>query len=99
MKTDTQPASTSPVDTAPARPISDRWSFKPIALLLLLAVLIASSALLAVLISPPFLAAGVGVKELQSRLDAAGAEFTKIPHLPQRSTIYAAEMPFIRALL
>jgi membrane peptidoglycan carboxypeptidase len=91
MKTDTQPASTSPVDAASARPISDRWTFKPIALLLLLAVLIASSALLAVLISPPFLAAGVGVKELQSRLDAAGAEFTKIPHLPQRSTIYAAD--------
>jgi membrane peptidoglycan carboxypeptidase len=91
MKTETPPADTAPAHSAPARPISDRWAFKPIALLLLLAVLIASSALLAVLISPPFLAAGMGVKELQSRLDAAGADFTKIPHLPQRSTIYAAD--------
>ena len=92
MRTDTQPAKASaPAHAAPARPLSDRWSFKPIALLLLMAVLIASSALLAVLISPPFLAAGTAVKEIQSRLDAAGADFTKIPHLPQRSTIYAAD--------
>jgi len=91
MKTDTPPADTAPAHAAPARPLSDRWAFKPVALLLLLAVLIASSALLAVLISPPFLAAGMGVKEIQSRLDAAGADFTKIPHLPQRSTIYASD--------
>ena len=91
MRTDTQPAKAPPAHAAPARPLSDRWSFKPIALLLLLAVLIASSALFAVLISPPFLAAGTAVKEIQSRLDQAGAEFTKIPHLPQRSTIFAAD--------
>jgi penicillin-binding protein 1A len=91
MRTDTQPPQAPPAHAAPARPLSDRWSFKPIALVLLIAALIASSALLAVLISPPFLAAGTAVKEIQSRLDQAGADFTKIPHLPQRSTIYAAD--------
>ena len=52
------------------RPLSDRWSFKPVALLLLIAVVAASSVVMAVVISPPFLAAGMGVQELQSRLDA-----------------------------
>lgn len=79
-----------PPTHAPARrPISDSWSFKPVALLLLFAVLLSSAGVLAVVLSPPFLAAGLGVKELQSRLDAAGADFTRIPKLPQRSTIYA----------
>ena len=31
------------------------------------------------------------MKEVQARLDAAGADFTRIPHLPQRSTIYASD--------
>jgi membrane peptidoglycan carboxypeptidase len=91
MRTDMQRASARPAHAAAARPLSDRWSFKPVALLLLLAVLIASSALVAVLISPPFLAAGTAVKQIQNRLDEASADFTKIPHLPQRSTIYAAD--------
>jgi membrane peptidoglycan carboxypeptidase len=78
-----------PTHAAPSRPISDRWSFKPVALLLLFAVLVASAGVMAVVISPPFLAAGLGVQELQSRLDAAGQDFTRIPRLPQRSTIYA----------
>ncbi|HLB39363.1 MAG TPA: biosynthetic peptidoglycan transglycosylase, partial [Actinomycetota bacterium] len=80
---------TPPTHAAPARPISDRWSFKPVALLLLFAVLVATAGVTAVVISPPFLAAGLGVRELQSRLDAAGEDFTRIPRLPQRSTIYA----------
>jgi membrane peptidoglycan carboxypeptidase len=90
MKTETR-TDDAPAHAASQRPISDRWSFKPVALVLLFGVLIASAGLLAVLISPPFLAAGLGVKEIQSRLDAAGADFTRIPHLPQRSTIYAAD--------
>jgi membrane peptidoglycan carboxypeptidase len=73
------------------RPLSDRWTFKPVALLLLVAVVAASAVVLAVVISPPFLAAGVGVQELQDRLDEAGADFTGIPTLPQRSTIYARD--------
>jgi len=80
-----------PAHAAPPRPVSDRWVFKPVALLLLIAVLVATAGVTAVVISPPFLAAGLGVKEVQAKLDAAGADFTRIPHLPQRSTIYASD--------
>ena len=86
MRTDAGPA-----HAAPSLPVSDRWAFKPVALLLLLAVLVATAGVTALVISPPFLAAGLGVKEVQSRLDAAGADFTRIPRLPQRSTIYASD--------
>jgi membrane peptidoglycan carboxypeptidase len=57
----------------------------------LLVTLFATAGVLAVLISPPFLAAGVGVQEVQNRLTAEGADFTRIPRLPQRSTIYASD--------
>jgi penicillin-binding protein 1A len=60
-------------------------------LLLLLATLVVSAGLLAILISPPFLAAGAGVQKIQGRLNADGASFTGIPRLPQRSTIYASD--------
>ena len=86
MRTDDGPA-----HAAPLRPITDRWGFKPVALVLLLAVLVATAGLMALVISPPFLAAGLGVKEVQAKLDAAGADFTRIPRLPQRSTIYASD--------
>ena len=82
----TRPA---PAHRAPPDPLSDRWAFKPVAFLMLLATLIASSGALAVLISPPFLAAGAGVQKIQGRLTADGANFTGIPRLPQRSTIFA----------
>jgi membrane peptidoglycan carboxypeptidase len=72
-------------------PVSDRWVFKPVALLLLVAVLVATAGVMAVVISPPFLAAGLGVRDVQARLDADGANFTGIPRLPQRSTIYASD--------
>ena len=48
----------------PPGPLSDRWAFKPVAFLLLLATLFATAGVLAVLISPPFLAAGVSVPGL-----------------------------------
>ena len=86
MSTDDRPA-----HAAPSPPLSDRWGFKPVALLLLLAMLVATAGVTAIVLSPPFLAAGYGVKEVQSRLDAAGADFTRIPRLPQRSTIYASD--------
>src|SRR3954465_15506376 len=84
----TRPA---PTHRAPSDPLSDRWAFKPVALVLLVATLVGSAGLLAVLISPPFLAAGEGVRQVQQRLDKEGADFTRIPRLPQRSTIYASE--------
>ena len=86
MRTDAGPA-----HAPPSLPVSDRWAFKPVALVLLLAVLVATAGVTALVISPPFLAAGLGVREVQSRLDAAGADFTRIPRLPQRSTIYASD--------
>ena len=88
MKTQPTTGST-PAHAAPKGPISDRWAFKPVALLLLFGVIVASSGLVAILLSPPFLAAGTAVREMQGRLDAAGEDFTRIPRLPQRSTIYA----------
>jgi membrane peptidoglycan carboxypeptidase len=81
----------SPNHTQSWRPMTDRWTFKPIALALLVVVVIASSAVLAVVISPPFLAAGMAVREVQHRLDEAGSDFTRIPRLPSRSTIYARD--------
>lgn len=44
---------------------------------------------MAVVLAPPFIAAGLGVRELDRRLEDAGADFTRIPHFPTRSTIYA----------
>ncbi|GIU97637.1 MAG: hypothetical protein KatS3mg013_1440 [Actinomycetota bacterium] len=70
-------------------PITDRAAFKPVAALLLVVVVLASSGLLALLLAPPFAGAAFGVRELDRRLEEAGADFTKIPALPQRSTVYA----------
>jgi penicillin-binding protein 1A len=73
------------------RPVHDRVSFKPIAALLLVPVILATSILTAAVLAPPFAAAGFGVNEIRSRLDALGSDFTKIPRFPERSTIYAAD--------
>jgi penicillin-binding protein 1A len=66
-------------------------SFKPIAALLLIPVIVATAVLTAAVLAPPFAAVGAGVNEIRSRLDAFGADFTKIPRFPERSTIYAAD--------
>ena len=81
----------APKHTQYWRPLSDRWGFKPLALVLLFAVVVASAGVLAVVISPPFIAAGLGVQEIQHRLDEAGSDFTRIPRLPSRSTIFARD--------
>jgi membrane peptidoglycan carboxypeptidase len=73
------------------RSVHDRISFKPIAILLLVPVILATSILTAAVLAPPFAAAGFGVNEIRSRLDALGADFTRIPSFPERSTIYAAD--------
>jgi penicillin-binding protein 1A len=73
------------------RPVRDRVSFKPIAALLLIPVILATSILTAAVLGPPFAAAGLGVNEIRSRLDALGSDFTRIPRFPERSTIYAAD--------
>ncbi len=74
---------------APRGPFTDRWSFKPVAVVLLVTVVVATAGLTAIVIAPPFIGAGMGVKELERRLNAEGADFTRIPQFPQRSTIYA----------
>ena len=71
------------------RPITDRWAYKPVAFLLLVPVILVSGALTAVIIAPPFLGMGLGVHRINQRLQAAGADFTRIPPIAQRSTIYA----------
>jgi penicillin-binding protein 1A len=73
------------------RSVHDRVSFKPIAILLLVPVILATSILTAAVLAPPFAVAGFGVNEVRSRLDALGADFTRIPRFPERSTIYAAD--------
>ena len=83
------PDRTDPSRRATRRPVTDRWAFKPLALLLLVPLILAAAGLTAIVIAPPFIGAGLGVRELDRRLDAAGADFTKIPRFPQRSTIYA----------
>ena len=71
------------------RPITDRWAYKPVAFLLLVPVILVGAGLTAVIIAPPFLGMGLGVRQINQRLQAAGANFTRIPPIPQRSTIYA----------
>ena len=71
------------------KPFTERFAFKPIALLLLVPVILASAGLSALLLAPTFAGAALGVHELDRRLEEAGADFTKIPRFPQRSTIYA----------
>jgi membrane peptidoglycan carboxypeptidase len=73
------------------RPVNDRVSFKPIAALLLIPVILATSVLTAAVLAPPFAAAGFGVNEIRSRLEALGSDFTRIPRFPERSTIFAAD--------
>ena len=78
-----------PSHRTPTRPVSDRWAFKPVAFLLLVPVIVATAGLVAIAIAPPFVGISLGVKQLDKRLQAAGANFTRIPPIPQRSTIYA----------
>ena len=71
------------------RPISDRIVFKPFALLLLVPVILLASGLFAIVIAPPFVGAAFGIMRIDAKLAALGADFTRIPRFPERSTIYA----------
>jgi membrane peptidoglycan carboxypeptidase len=85
------PGGRGPRPSRDPRSVRDRVSFKPIAILLLVPVILATSILTAAVLAPPFAAAGLGVNEIRSRLDALGSDFTDIPRFPERSTIYAAD--------
>ena len=74
---------------ADPRPLHDRLAFKPFAILLLIPVVLIASGLMAMVIAAPFVGAAVGVKRIDDKVTALGADFTKIPRFPERSTIYA----------
>jgi membrane peptidoglycan carboxypeptidase len=71
------------------RPITDRPVFKPLAALLLVPVIILAGGLFAVVLAPPFVGAALGVMRVDAKLSTLGADFTRIPRFPERSTIYA----------
>jgi len=63
----------------------------PLVPLVLIVVMAGFAAVLALALLPIFGAAGAGVNAFRERLDAAGVGRAGIPHLPQSSTIYAAD--------
>jgi membrane peptidoglycan carboxypeptidase len=71
------------------RPISDRPAFKPLAVILLVPIILLASGLLSIVIAPPFLGVALGVMRVDAKLSTLGADFTRIPRFPERSTIYA----------
>ena len=81
----------SPPRGADPRPLHDRASFKPFAVLLLIPVVLIASGLMAIVLAAPFVGAAVGVKQVDDRVTSLGADFTRIPRFPERSTIYARD--------
>jgi membrane peptidoglycan carboxypeptidase len=71
------------------RPLTDRFVFKPLAVVLLVPIILLSGALMAFVMAAPFVGAAIGVIRVDAKLDALGADFTRIPRFPERSTIYA----------
>jgi penicillin-binding protein 1A len=69
--------------------LNDRLVFKPLAVILLIPVIVLSGALTAFVIAPPFIGAALGVMRVDAKLNTLGADFTRIPRFPERSTIYA----------
>src|SRR6478736_1025242 len=74
----------------PGRHAADRPS-NPLAVLLLVPVIAIAALLIAILIVPPFAGLGLGAKRIDARLTSLGADFTRIPRFPERSTIYASD--------
>jgi hypothetical protein len=74
----------------PGRHAADR-PFSPLAVLLLVPVIAIAAILIAVVIVPPFAGLGLGAKRIDARLTSLGANFTRIPRFPERSTIYASD--------
>jgi len=63
----------------------------PLVLFVLILVMVGFAAVVALALLPIFGAAGEGVNAFRERLDAAGVGRAGIPHLPQSSTIFAAD--------
>jgi penicillin-binding protein 1A len=63
----------------------------PLAVMLLVPVIAIAAVLIAILILPPIAGLALGAKRIDARLTALGADFTRIPRFPERSTIYASD--------
>ena len=57
--------------------------------MLLVPVILLASGMLAIVIAPPFVGVALGVMRVDAKLSTLGADFTRIPRFPERSTIYA----------
>lgn len=75
----------------PVRSLLERVGHDLIAVLLIVVVVAAGSGLMAMVLAPPFTTVGYAVQELDRRLQAASADFTRIPKFPERSVIYAKD--------
>ncbi|MBI2239114.1 MAG: transglycosylase domain-containing protein, partial [Actinobacteria bacterium] len=79
------PAAPAREDARPAIPPA------PLVPALFALVIAIAAGILALLLLPFFGAMGAGVDALNRRLVAEGATFTRIPHFPERSTIFASD--------
>lgn len=76
----------------PARKLEPRGRpIAPLVPVLITATMAICAALVALVLLPLFGALGMGANALNHRLDEAGADFARVPHPPQRSTIYAKD--------
>jgi len=81
----------TPDETVRVPDLPPRRVIAPLVPLVLIVVMAGFAAVLALALLPIFGAAGAGVNAFRERLDAAGVGRAGIPHLPQSSTIYAAD--------
>ena len=80
-----------PDDTVRVPELRPRRVIAPLIPFVLIVVMAGFAVVLALALLPIFGAAGAGVNAFRERLDAAGVGRAAIPHLPQSSTIYAAD--------
>jgi membrane peptidoglycan carboxypeptidase len=72
-------------------PFTERPAFKPFAVLLIVPIVLIASGFMAIILAPPFAGLAFGAHRVQAKLDRLGADFTRIPKFPERSTIYASD--------
>jgi membrane peptidoglycan carboxypeptidase len=83
------------------RHVADRpdRGVNPFLVLLFVPVIAVAGVLVAILFLPPIAGAAFGVGRIDAKLTALGADFTRIPRFPERSTIYAADGKTVLATL
>jgi membrane peptidoglycan carboxypeptidase len=77
--------------TRPSARPSARLPVEPLYPILFALVIGLAAAAVALMLSPIAGVVTMGADSLNARLDEAGASFTRVPHFPERSTIYAAD--------